>query len=153
MTERLYCVNIYTSSIYVNIIQGGEEMREQRHGFRHRNAAASGGSSQTLIEACLLSLINKSDEYGYQLIKSLEDFGFTSISSGPVYRALRNLESRGYLASKWDTSSNSGSARRRYALTEDGRYYLGELLDSLGKTRDVIGNILKTHSAENETIT
>ncbi len=56
-------------------------------------------------------------EYGYSLLRKLEDKGF-EISQDTLYPLLRRLESQGYLQSDWQIDESR--PRRYYQLNELG---------------------------------
>jgi PadR family transcriptional regulator, regulatory protein PadR len=60
----------------------------------------------------------KDMQYGYSLLKSLEDKD-VNIEAGTLYPLLRRLESQGILSSQWDTTESR--PRKYYTLSDDGR--------------------------------
>ena len=69
----------------------------------------------------------RAPRYGYELRQALADQGMP-IEEGTLYPLLRRLETQGLLQSEWKTES--GSPRRYYALTGDGRKLLKKLTES-----------------------
>ena len=76
-----------------------------------------------LITAYLLLLLRNWSMHGYQLMQQLMLFGYQPADPGGIYRLLRQLESRGFIESSWETGE-AGPARRRYTLTEAGDAFL-----------------------------
>ena len=75
------------------------------------------GSSAMLV----LSVIEKEDMYGYQIIKEIQlrsDNAFT-FKEGTLYPILHNFESDGYVKSYWQESEN-GRKRKYYKITRKG---------------------------------
>lgn len=75
------------------------------------------GSSAMLV----LSVIEKEDMYGYQIIKEIQlrsDNAFT-FKEGTLYPILHNFESDGYVKSYWLESEN-GRKRKYYKITKKG---------------------------------
>jgi len=75
------------------------------------------GSSAMLV----LSVIEKEDMYGYQIIKEIQlrsDNAFT-FKEGTLYPILHNFESDGYVKSYW-LESESGRKRKYYKITKKG---------------------------------
>lgn len=75
------------------------------------------GSSAMLV----LSVIEKEDMYGYQIIKEIQlrsDNAFT-FKEGTLYPILHNFESDGYVKSYW-LESESGRRRKYYKITKKG---------------------------------
>jgi PadR family transcriptional regulator, regulatory protein PadR len=69
----------------------------------------------TQIIAVLSQL--QDNAYGYALLQSLEDKGF-SIEAGTLYPLMRRLESQGLLESAWDTTESR--PRKYYVLSKLG---------------------------------
>jgi DNA-binding PadR family transcriptional regulator len=69
----------------------------------------------TQIIAVLSQL--QDNAYGYALLQSLEDKGF-SIEAGTLYPLMRRLESQGLLESSWDTTESR--PRKYYVLSDLG---------------------------------
>jgi len=64
-----------------------------------------------------------------------------------VYRLLRSLERRGFVASAWELGA-SGPAKRRYELTSDGRACLDRWIGTLRAYREAVGDLLDRVSAQ-----
>jgi PadR family transcriptional regulator, regulatory protein PadR len=79
------------------------------------------------IDSLLLSMLQNSTMYGYQIIKDLEDRsqGYFKFKEGTLYPALHRLEHGGLIEGKWQTLSN-GQQRKYYFITEKGRSSLAE---------------------------
>ncbi len=89
-----------------------------------------GGKAERYLQpSLLLALYNKPD-YGYELIKSINEYGFIQGDAPPgmIYRHLRQLEEDGMVSSNWDTQE-SGPAKRVYELTAEGRDALAVWID------------------------
>ena len=100
------------------------------------------------VEPCLLMLLGDREAHGYQLQEGLKQFGFEQnpVDSSTVYRFLRGLEKRGYVTSRWDTSSG-GPARRLYRITEEGKGYLAWWVDDLRETDRMLHYFLDLYDA------
>ena len=100
------------------------------------------------VEPCLLMLLRDNEAHGYQLQEGLKQFGFEQnpVDSSTVYRFLRDLERRGFVTSRWDTS-NVGPARRLYQITEEGNGYLAWWVDDLRETNRVLRRFLDLYRA------
>lgn len=70
----------------------------------------------------ILSILEKEDMYGYQMVKELEtrSNNVFSMKEGTLYPLLHLLEKQGFLRGYWKTPDN-GRKRKYYALTDDGR--------------------------------
>ncbi|MDK2807746.1 MAG: PadR family transcriptional regulator, regulatory protein PadR [Clostridiales bacterium] len=77
----------------------------------------------------LLSQLVKEDQYGYQIIKALENMSnqVYKMGEGTLYPALKRLEQKGYLISYWG-EAELGGRRKYYQLTKDGERYLKKKL-------------------------
>jgi PadR family transcriptional regulator PadR len=78
-----------------------------------------------VTEPVLLYLINEVPTYGYNIIKELEKrtTGYFKFKGGTIYPALRRLETRGLIKSKWQRTTER-QARKYYQITEKGRQFL-----------------------------
>lgn len=82
-----------------------------------------------ITEPLLLYLINEVPTYGYNIIKELEKrtTGYFKFKGGTIYPALRRLETRGLIKSKWQQITER-QARKYYQITEKGRRFLASSL-------------------------
>jgi len=80
-------------------------------------------SPRKILRACLLLLLEERPGHGYDLLTRLEPLGFERSNPGRVYRALRWLESAGFVRPSWETTG-VGPARRVYELSASGRHAL-----------------------------
>lgn len=96
----------------------------------------------TVIEELILTiLVGQRELYGLQISEAIESATTEKkiISFGSLYPALRRLEQRGLLESRWenDTDAERGGARRRYyKITEDGKALLSEAQDMRNHLRN-----------------
>lgn len=104
------------------------------------------------LEPCLLLLVHCQEIHGYELADSLKPFGFEQnpVDTSTIYRFLRDMEDRGFVTSRWDTS-NAGPARRVYQTTKEGNRYLAWWIDDLRETARVLHHFLDTYDAHMET--
>ncbi|MBQ3602668.1 MAG: PadR family transcriptional regulator [Clostridia bacterium] len=77
----------------------------------------SKGSSSLLV----LSVLEKKDMYGYQIIKEIElrSEQVFSFKEGTLYPILHSFERDGYVKSYWD-ESEQGRKRKYYKITKKG---------------------------------
>ncbi|TKH56361.1 PadR family transcriptional regulator [Bacillus cereus] len=70
----------------------------------------------------LLSLINQSDMYGYEIIQKikLNSDDLYKMSEGTLYPALNRLKKKGWITSYWDEREQYGR-RKYYSITEEGK--------------------------------
>ena len=77
-----------------------------------------------MVEVCILSLLTRSDSYGYQLIKDIGSI--MDLSESTLYPVLRRLEGAGSL--KVYSVEHNGRLRKYYAITEEGKKRIQEFL-------------------------
>lgn len=94
-----------------------------------------------LLSSSLLAFLRRWNAYGYQLVQELTKAGLANFDSTTVYRTLRQLERAGLVSSFWDTSE-SGPARRMYALTKAGEAVLDVWLELFGRYQKVLHSAL-----------
>lgn len=96
-----------------------------------------------LLSSSLLAYLRRWNAYGYQLVQELGKAGMENFDSTTVYRTLRQLEKSGLVSSFWDTSE-SGPARRRYAITKSGETFLDLWLDIFGRYQKILQSALSS---------
>ncbi|HIY62776.1 MAG TPA: PadR family transcriptional regulator [Candidatus Mediterraneibacter stercoripullorum] len=77
------------------------------------------------LEGCVLAVISKSETYGYEISRQLEEYGFGTIAEGTVYPLLLRLEKNGLITAVY-RQSELGPKRKYYSLTEAGRQEMKE---------------------------
>ncbi|MEG1003194.1 PadR family transcriptional regulator [Clostridium sp.] len=77
-----------------------------------------------LLEFCVLAVLNKSDSYGYQIIKDIPSY--IEISESTLYPILKRLESNDYLET-YSIEHNS-RLRKYYKITSKGKNHIKEFL-------------------------
>jgi len=90
-----------------------------------RRKRPGSGKSERYLQPSLLMGLRAGPSYGYELIQSIQHFGFVQGQAPPgmIYRHLRQLEEDGMVSSEWEMGQ-SGPAKRVYRLTADGRQAL-----------------------------
>ena len=91
------------------------------------------------IDILLLSLMNKRDMYGYEMVKELKESSeeLYSMSEGTLYPALKRLETKKFLKSYWE-ESGTGARRKYYRVTKDGKKELDRKLKEWNKVSELI---------------
>ena len=79
-----------------------------------------------LLELCILGLLEKQPNYGYEIVTRLGRAPNLAASEGTVYPLLRRLRKIGWLETSWE-ESDSGPPRQYYRLTAAGTEYLKAL--------------------------
>ncbi|NLE76066.1 MAG: PadR family transcriptional regulator [Chloroflexi bacterium] len=98
------------------------------------------------VEPCLLLLLRRDESHGYDLLTALQEFGFGDalVDSSAVYRTLRDLEGRGFVASTWEIGGQ-GPPRRVYRVTAEGEAYLDSWVSELRQTDRLLHNLLEAY--------
>ena len=102
------------------------------------------------LEPVLLLLLHHGPAHGYTLLERLGEFGLGDLNSSVVYRALRDMEARGWVTSAWDAEQTRGPPRRIYHLTALGDEILGWWARDLQETRGLIDHLLDVYSRHME---
>lgn len=124
--------------------------RGRGHGWRWRGASRR---AVRFLEPTLLLLLHYRPAHGYPLIEQLRQYGLGDIDPSAVYRALRDMEERGWVTSSWDEEQTQGPPRRVYRLTALGDEVLALWTQDLRETRDMIDHLLgayRRHMEEGE---
>lgn len=77
-----------------------------------------------VLELCVLAMLARQDQYGYELASTLSET--VQISDGTVYPILRKLASDGHVTT-YLQESPEGPPRKYYAITSLGRSFQSEL--------------------------
>lgn len=89
-----------------------------------------------LLELCLLHLMSRGDQYGYELLRRLHDV-FPDTRESAIYAILRQLCREGY-TERYQGETSGGPARKYYRLTGAGRERYAALLELWRGTRDAL---------------
>jgi DNA-binding PadR family transcriptional regulator len=84
-----------------------------------------------MIDLAILGLLHERPRHGYELKTHLLDLGFTRVSFGTLYPALRRLEKHGFI----EALRQSGR-RKAYRLTETGTLELERILNAADSDED-----------------
>jgi DNA-binding PadR family transcriptional regulator len=90
-----------------------------------------------VLEGCVLHILSRGGGYGYQIVRSLNQAGFSSVSEGTVYPILLRLENRG-LVEVSRMRSEAGPPRKVYTLNGAGR----EALESFWRRWEFVSSRL-----------
>ncbi|MET3852140.1 helix-turn-helix transcriptional regulator [Paenibacillus sp. OAE614] len=90
----------------------------------------------------LLTVLNKKEMYGYELIKEIEmsSEGVFSMKEGTLYPILHSLESEGWLEAYWST--HDGRKRKYYRITDQGRSQLKEKQQEWVRFRTAVDTVI-----------
>ena len=95
------------------------------------------GKRERYIQPSILLGLRQGAAHGYELIGSIQEFGFIEGTAPPgmIYRHLRQLEADGLVVSEWRTEG-AGPARRIYSLTEEGEAVLALWVEHMAAQAD-----------------
>jgi len=102
------------------------------------------GKQERYIQPSILLGLRTRPSYGYELIQTIQRFGFIEGNAPPgmIYRHLRQLEEDGLVTSEWKTEG-SGPAKRVYSLTEEGREMLSIWIDYLQRQAENLERLIR----------
>ena len=100
-----------------------------------------------ILEFCILSLINEKEMYVSDLIEELKK-GKLDVVEGTLYPLLTRLKNGEFLSYRWEESTG-GPPRKYYQLTEKGKLFLAELLNTWNELTDSVNQITKNHNPTN----
>lgn len=86
----------------------------------------------------LTLLLLRSDKYGYQLIRSVEDAGY-SADENTFYPLLRRLEKNGWVTSRWDVQQDR--PKKYYKITDAGNDALQQFLSIWDLQNSILSTI------------
>ena len=95
-----------------------------------------------VLELAVLAVIAKGETYGYEILSTLENAGLDGVGDASVYGTLRRLEQAGHLSSRLQ-SSDSGPARKYYAITPAGRERLRDGTTAWNRINEGLGRLAK----------
>jgi PadR family transcriptional regulator PadR len=95
-----------------------------------------------VLELAVLAVIARGETYGYEILSTLEDAGFDGVGDASVYGTLRRLEQAGHLQSRL-AASDSGPARKYYAVTPSGAEQLQSGTDTWTRISDALEQLVK----------
>lgn len=93
-----------------------------------------------VLELCVLSLLDRRDFYGYELVEKISQF--INISEGTIYPLLRKFRTEGYVNTYLE-ESQEGPPRKYYKLTSKGEEVFEELIIEWESFIDGVNNILR----------
>ncbi len=97
------------------------------------------------LEPALLLLLLRGPAHGYVLLDQIKEFEPNEMNPSVIYRALRDMEERGWVSSTWDKDRTQGPPRRIYCLTALGNEMLAMSVKELKMTQDQISYFLNAY--------
>lgn len=120
--------------------QGRRQRRQRRQRRRGQFLHVS-----RFLEPTLGLLHHLRPSHGYTLLERLAESGMGSLDPGVVYRALRDMEGRGWVVSLWDAERAQGPPRRVYRLTAQGAQVLNASMQDLQRARSQIDTLVDAY--------
>jgi DNA-binding PadR family transcriptional regulator len=105
----------------------------------------SGGTLDRLIQPAILLVLAEQPLHGYRLAERIGEmpmFRAAKPDGSGIYRFLRTMERKGFVAAFWDTS-RAGPAKRCYEITPSGERCLRRWIETLEEYRDSVAFLLK----------
>jgi PadR family transcriptional regulator PadR len=99
-----------------------------------------------ILEACVLAVLEKSESYGYQLVKDVNRF--IEISESTMYPILRRLEQTDQL--EVFSMEHNGRLRKYYRITDEGRKKITELLEEWKEIVKIYRFIINEREGDHE---
>lgn len=100
-----------------------------------------------ILEFCILSLIDRREMYVSDLIDELKK-GKLDVVEGTLYPLLTRLKNGEFLSYRWEESTG-GPPRKYYQITEKGKLFLAELLNTWNELTDSVNQITKNNNPTN----
>ena len=94
-----------------------------------------------VLEYCILIILQKKPAYATDIIQELQEAKLIVVE-GTLYPLLTRLKNSDLLKYEW-IESNQGPPRKYYALTEQGKQFLGELEIAWSEINDTINYLKK----------
>ncbi len=111
----------------------------------HKNMPGS-GRQERYIQASVLLGLASAPSYGYELISTIQSFGFIEGAAPPgmIYRHLRQMEEDNLVKSEWETKE-AGAAKRIYTITDEGREVLDLWIQFMQTNADKLNNFINMY--------
>jgi len=111
----------------------------------HKNMPGSGRQERYIQASVLLGLVS-APSYGYELISTIQSFGFIEGTAPPgmIYRHLRQMEEDNMVRSEWETKE-AGAAKRIYTITDEGREVLDLWIQFMQAGADKLNHFIQMY--------
>lgn len=92
------------------------------------------------LEGCILQILSQNTTYGYEIVTTLLEYGFTDIKEGTIYPLLVRLEKKKIITSEMRPSP-LGPSRKYYSITPSGREYLNEFKTNWHQISETVNHV------------
>ena len=104
----------------------------------------TGKTLARIVQPAVMAILARQPQHGYVIVQELS--GMTMFRCQPpdatgVYRVLKTMEKDGHVTSVWEMA-DSGPAKRRYALTPQGKDCLNRWIETLEQYQDAVSDLL-----------
>ncbi len=79
-------------------------------------------------ELAVLATLDRQETYGLELLERIRAAGGLDLSEGSIYPLLNRLQKEGKIHGRWVEDPDAVHPRKYYALTDEGRAMLAEML-------------------------
>lgn len=93
------------------------------------------------LEGCILKIISEEETYGYEIVSSLQKYGFYDTKEGTIYPLLVRLEKKEIISSIYKESP-LGPKRKYYFITNLGEEYLKEFRTAWNEVKGSVDRVL-----------
>ncbi len=98
-----------------------------------------------LLELILLTLLQRGERYGYELVRAAQEALGSSIIEGTIYPILTRLARDGLITHRWSTD-DTAQPRKYYRLTPEGVAVLKDMSDRWLKQDEAVRRLLTEDS-------
>ncbi len=96
--------------------------------------------SRVTLPIAVLALLESTPTHGYLLVARLSSVGHVGVTGGTLYPLLARLSDKGWIEHEWEATP-AGPTRKTFAITDDGRRALTEMLDQWSRVRTTLDAI------------
>lgn len=95
------------------------------------------------LDVLILRTLSGGALHGYGISRTIRETSenVLNVEEGALYPALRRLEKKGWLSSRWSTT-DSGREAKFYELTAAGKKQLAKQMSSWGRYVEAMGRVL-----------
>ncbi|HEX8394317.1 MAG TPA: PadR family transcriptional regulator [Longimicrobium sp.] len=79
-------------------------------------------------ELAVLATLDRHESYGLDLLDRIHASGGLELSEGSIYPLLNRLQKEGKIRGRWVEDPEAAHPRKYYAVTDEGRALLAEML-------------------------
>lgn len=94
-----------------------------------------------VLDAAVLAVVQRTDGYGYDVVRRLREAGLEEVGDASVYGTLRRLYAAGAL-STYVVPSDDGPHRKYYAITPAGELLLEQQRETWQKFSAVLSELI-----------